>query len=273
MDKLQSILKDLYLVLGLNISLFDVKEELISSYPIVDSPFCKLIKNNPESRKICRKCDHEAYERAKKSGVLEIYKCEFNLYEACVPLYWHGELAGFLMMGQALSDSAIEQDIIRSLAKPFIKDDTSLDEALKRIPIKTENEILAFSTILDMCANYLTTTNRVTVKEKNIAYEVKNYIIENLDEDITIETLCKKFFCSKATLTSRFKDEFNTTIHLFILETKLAKAKKILENQDIAIQKVASLCGFDDANYFSKAFKRVYGISPKQFRSNINDKN
>ena len=61
MEDLQSILKDLYLVSGINISMYDIDEHLITSYPTTNSPFCELIKSNPESASICNHCDHCAF--------------------------------------------------------------------------------------------------------------------------------------------------------------------------------------------------------------------
>ena len=48
MNELQVMLKDLYLVFGLNLSIFDLDGNLVTSYPEKNSPFCKLVKSKPE---------------------------------------------------------------------------------------------------------------------------------------------------------------------------------------------------------------------------------
>ncbi len=268
MNDLQAILKDLHSVLGLNISLFDIDENLIASYPTVDSPFCRLIKQNPISREICRRCDHEAFERVKKTGEIEIYQCQFHLSEACVPIYSYGQLTGFLMMGQAKTDSLFDHDIIHKLARPYIDSETDLKEAIKHIPIKTNHQILAFSTILEICANYLTSTNSITM-EDDLANVAKKYIIENLDTDITMEVLCEKLYCSKAALTQHFKAAFGTTIHSFLIECRINRSCELLKNKNLSIQQISSMCGFNDTSYFSKVFKKKCKLTPKQYREQM----
>lgn len=269
MNDLKAILKDLYSVLGLNISLFDIDENLIASYPEKNSPFCHLIKQNPKSRKICENCDHEAFKRVKKTGEIEIYKCKFNLTEACVPVYSYGLLTGFLMMGQAISDSSMDQNIIFKLARPYISNDIDLKQAIKQIPIKTDQQILAFSTILEMCAKYFTSSNSIAMKNDQLADAAKKYILENLDKDITIEMLCEKLYCSKAALALHFKSTFHTTIHAFLIECRIHKSCELLRNKNLSIQQVSSMCGFNDTSYFSKVFKKKCKLTPKQYREQI----
>lgn len=266
MKKLQEILKDVHAVLGLNISLYDIEGTLITAYPMKNSPFCELIKSNPKSRNICKKCDLEAFERVKISKSIEIYRCQFNLYDACVPVFYYEELTGFLMMGQMSSDSLLELEKTHDLARPFIKNGEQLEEALKKIPIKTETDILSFSTILDMCANYISKMKMVETKSNKLAIGVKNFISNHYEQNITIDNLCRLFFCSKSTLTNQFKAEYNQSIHSYILECRMNKACELLQNEELSISQISSLCGFNDICYFSKSFKKERGISPKQYR-------
>jgi AraC-like DNA-binding protein len=44
-------------------------------------------------------------------------------------------------------------------------------------------------------------------------------------------------------------------------------ATKLLIEDDISVKQIASACGFDDPNYFAKAFRRVFSTSPTEFRT------
>lgn len=66
MDELQVILKDLYLVFGLNLSIFDLTGHLVTSYPVSNSPFCHLVKSNSKVLELCKNCDREAFDYVKK---------------------------------------------------------------------------------------------------------------------------------------------------------------------------------------------------------------
>ena len=52
----------------------------------------------------------------------------------------------------------------------------------------------------------------------------------------------------------------------YVLQLKLNKAKKLLATEDISITEVADACGFYDANYFSRTFKKEFGVSPSNFQ-------
>lgn len=266
MNDIQSMLKDLYLVSGLNMTIFDIEGNTIASYPEQKSPFCSLIEQNKVAFQNCQKCDQAAFERVKKTGKIDIYQCYFHLYEACVPLYTYGMLTGYLMMGQTLSKSLIDQEELKMTALPFIKDEAKLDDAIQKISIHSKEQILSFASIIDICAKYLTLTNRIEAKNKNLVQEVKQYIMQNYSHDITIDHLCSYFYCSKATLINHFKDTYHQTVHQYLMTYRIEKAKEYLKNEQLTIQQIASQCGFQDANYFSKAFKKHVGLSPHHYR-------
>lgn len=154
MNDIQSMLKDLYLISQLNMSIFDIDGHLITSYPTKKCPFCILIEKNKEAIKKCHECDVNAFEKVKKSGKIEIYQCYFHLYEACVPLYTYGMHTGYLMMGQTLSNPLFDKEYLKNNASLFIHDKKQLDDAISQISIHSKEQIMAFASIVDICAKY-----------------------------------------------------------------------------------------------------------------------
>lgn len=266
MKELQTILKDLYLISGLNISIFDIDEKLITSYPEKKSMFCSLIAKNPSGLKKCKECDHNAFLKVRETGQIYIYQCYFHLYEAAVPLYTYGIHTGYLMMGQTLTDSPFDKEEIKNKALNYIDNKEELEKAIKKISIHTREQILSFSNIIDICAKYLTLTNRIEYKKKDLAFQVKEYLIHNYNKEISIDFLCQLFYCSKSTLINHFKKEYQTTIHQFLLDYRLEKAVELLKNDNLSIVEISITCGFQDPNYFSKAFKHKYHISPSKYK-------
>lgn len=266
MKELETLLKDLYLISGLNLSIFDIDENLVVSYPRKKSPFCQLINQCKEAKQYCKLYDHNAFLKVKETGVIYIYQCHFNLYEAVVPLYTYGQHSGYLMMGQTLTNSLFDLNDIKNKAEQYIKDDEQLDVAIQQISTHTKEQILAFANIVDVCAKYITLTNRVENKTKDLAQEIEKYIKLNYKHPISIDALCDLFFCSKSTLINHFKKEHKITIHQFLLNYRLEKAIELLHNDNLTIEEVALSSGFSDGNYFSKAFKKKYGLSPNEYK-------
>ena len=75
--------------------------------------------------------------------------------------------------------------------------------------------------------------------------------------------------CSTVTLTEHFKHEYGMSILEYATEEKLKLACEILSSTSRSIKEVGMACGFSDAEYFSRVFKKRYGKAPGKWRSEI----
>lgn len=126
----------------------------------------------------------------------------------------------------------------------------------------TKAQIKALGELVDICAEYLSLTNTVNVPSSDLAEAVQSYLIKHYMEQITIDSLCSYFNVSKATLHTYFKKKYGTTIHQRLLSIRLNEARKLLESTNASMKDISHMVGFQDADYFSKAFKKKYQISP-----------
>lgn len=266
MDDIQHILKDLYIISDFNMSLFDTDFNLVTSYPEGKTSFCTLIEKS-DGFKHCKQFDHEAFLRVKETGKIYIYQCYFNLYEACVPIYTYGILSGYLMMGENLLASPIDRKIIEEKALPYVKDPDLLNDAINTIPVHPKEKILSFASIVDICARYLTLTNQVENKNEQLAKQIMAYLQQNYASHISIQKLCDIFYCSKGTLNNHFKQEYHISIHQYLSNLRLEKATELLHNPNLSIGEIAITVGFNDTNYFTKAFRKKYNYSPIEYRN------
>ena len=69
-------------------------------------------------------------------------------------------------------------------------------------------------------------------------------------------------------LHRKLKSLFGVPASEFIRNERLKTAAELLKNPDLTVAEVAYSSGFNDATYFSRSFKKVYGLSPTEFRSN-----
>ncbi|MCR5763919.1 MAG: response regulator [Treponema sp.] len=96
---------------------------------------------------------------------------------------------------------------------------------------------------------------------------IKSYIDTHFSEDITLELLGNTFFFTKEYLSRLFKKRYSCGIYDYVLKVRMENAKKLLSSSNYQIQQIAYQTGYKDSNYFSKAFKSFYGISPTEFRT------
>ncbi|MDF2883616.1 MAG: response regulator [Clostridiaceae bacterium] len=115
----------------------------------------------------------------------------------------------------------------------------------------------------DKVKNYLKENRNFNIKK------IKDYIDKNYYQDIKISSFADKYFLSKEYIMKLFKQEFNCGIHEYVQKVRMEKARLLLNDLDIKVQSVSQLVGFSDTNYFSKAFRNYYGISPTDYRNNL----
>ncbi|EPY2272017.1 AraC family transcriptional regulator [Clostridium sporogenes] len=121
--------------------------------------------------------------------------------------------------------------------------------------------------------NRLFMNNTNHIKKNDIEYdkqieEIINYIKENLQEDLCIDTLSSKFFINKYYLMHKFKSQTGYTLHKYIQQKRLAFSKSLIIKGH-KITEVYIKCGFGDYSTFIRAFKKAYGISPKDYYKNF----
>jgi two-component system response regulator YesN len=92
------------------------------------------------------------------------------------------------------------------------------------------------------------------------------YIELNYYKDITLDDLSNHVGLSKSYLSSTFKKVVGDNFIDYLIQHRLNKAKQLLEQTDLKISEIAGKIGFNDPKYFAKLFKRLYGITPTEFR-------
>lgn len=96
--------------------------------------------------------------------------------------------------------------------------------------------------------------------------DVMQYILQNFQEDLTIEFLASQVYLSTNYLSSRFKAETGKTINQYITGLRLEQAKVLLKESARNVAEIAAAVGYSDERYFSKLFARETGMTPTQFR-------
>lgn len=113
------------------------------------------------------------------------------------------------------------------------------------------------------------TTHMQQSYENELLSEILNYIQNNIDKKLTVESLCKHFCISSSTIHSLFKKNLNVTVKNHINELKLNKSKEFIKNSTYTISEISEILGFSSIHYFSKRFKLTFGVSPTEYSKSI----
>ncbi|GEM56067.1 AraC family transcriptional regulator [Flavobacterium branchiophilum NBRC 15030 = ATCC 35035] len=104
---------------------------------------------------------------------------------------------------------------------------------------------------------------------ENPISHVVAFIKLNLKENFSMKILSEKACMSSTSFYRYFKRELGVSPLAFILNEKIKYAKTLLKNPTIHINEVCYLSGFEDCNYFIRIFKKIEGITPKQYQSSF----
>ena len=107
--------------------------------------------------------------------------------------------------------------------------------------------------------------NTPIVTKSAIAEKAVEYIQANHKAKVTLHDAAKRCFVSPAHLSRTFKKETGFGFCEYLNIYRLKKADALLQSDEkYKISEIAELCGFEDSNYFSKMYKQMYGIPPRE---------
>ena len=89
----------------------------------------------------------------------------------------------------------------------------------------------------------------------------------NLNKPIHIDTLASKANMSRRTFDRKFRSSMNITPQEWLIKQRTELAKGLLESEEINIEQLAVKAGFNNAVSMRHHFKRIVGVSPKQYRT------
>ncbi len=98
------------------------------------------------------------------------------------------------------------------------------------------------------------------------AKEAIRYIEGHYTEDITVEEIAKNCQLERSYFGKIFKGVIGQSPQEFLVHYRMAKAAALLTTSDRQISEISALVGYPNALHFSRAFKRVYQISPREYR-------
>jgi AraC-like DNA-binding protein len=85
-------------------------------------------------------------------------------------------------------------------------------------------------------------------------------------ERIDVARMARAAGYSRYHFSRLFAAHEGTTPARYLLRLRMEEAARLLHVEEAPVKVIAQRCGFDDANYFAKVFRRFYGIGPKDFR-------
>jgi two-component system, response regulator YesN len=124
-----------------------------------------------------------------------------------------------------------------------------------------------YSELFDLLAN----TDIDRNSQESLVKEVENFIRQNYTNQISLQSIAKRFGFTLPYLSSIFKKQKGISPMKFIINLRIERAKELLiSDRNLTLKDISLLTGYEDPFYLSRAFKSVTNMSPSEFKRHQN---
>lgn len=158
---------------------------------------------------------------------------------------------------------------------PFIPKEDIHEEALCALKYIKKDDDFAVKlgwtyVIMSHFLRHIELKQRQRIPIQDMAKKIVAYIADNFTEPITLDSLAAEFCVSKNYISHIFSDRIKMNFRNYLGLIRTENAAKLLRTTDVALTTISINAGFDSQRTFNRVFYAIYGITPREFRNNIN---
>lgn len=107
-----------------------------------------------------------------------------------------------------------------------------------------------------------------TINERRIRY-LRQEMFSHLNEEWTIERMAKTINMSRAYIDKYYKIVYGISPVKDLINARISKCQTLLSQTNLTISEIAEELGYKNLNFFSRQFKNITGVSPRNYRKNL----
>ena len=251
-EELNKVIKNLADLLGISIVVFDNNGKSLAVYSSPDD-YCSFLQKSAAFRKKCLLSDMSLIEKCKKTKKIQSHFCHAGLCDVAMPIVKNNILTAYVVLGR-----------IRLCESPekYKFDDSHIKTLYESVTKFSDKQLENLTELLP----HIMFDTAITIENNLMAEDITEYIRSNITEELSVKSLCNRYYISKNSLYKIFAEEYNCTVNKFIASIRMDEAKKLLMNTKKPIIRVAEDVGITNYTYFCKLFKKHTGISPSKYR-------
>lgn len=238
------------------------------------NPFCSISKSRKRGKNREEQCvqfDQGAVHRRLGRKAEPFWKiCPFGIIEAVVPVFLDNRNIGVLFIGPFKSGNLGKLPKGSLVAATRVKD-LKISRAGKSLPELEVEDLKYLLTLGELLAVQL---ERIILKATGANREIKDrkqqiedFFDENFHRNVGLSDLAAKLCLSESRTYQLLKEYFEQGFSDMLLERRLQQAAKILRMSMFSISKVSNMTGFRHSEYFSRVFRRKFGMPPRDYRN------
>lgn len=96
---------------------------------------------------------------------------------------------------------------------------------------------------------------------------IRDYIEANYMKDLSIQEMAGQMGYSEVYFCKLFKQYFGQSFVTYLTDFRIREACRLLREEDANVRRIGNAVGYPDANYFTKVFRRIMGVTPSEYRA------
>ncbi len=165
-----------------------------------------------------------------------------------------------------LTDLAPENPIITDV------DDTVKSAFSELLTCSDTAERLAWILlIISRLLKKLTLVHTTAAPVRDLTQKIIGYISRNFLENITLDSLAKEFSVSKFYISRTFSDKIKISLPNYLALIRAEYAAGLIRTTNDSITAICNSSGFTSQSTFNRAFKRIYCMTPREYKNNIEE--
>ena len=105
-------------------------------------------------------------------------------------------------------------------------------------------------------------------KKDEVIEDIVNYVRVNYYRNISLRDLAEnKYFMNYSYLSRLFSQKLGISFSKFLIDFRLSKSKRLLDDPSLLITQVAFEVGYNDVSHYIQSFRKAYGVTPEEYRN------
>ncbi len=264
-NKVTDITYDFFSLTGINLSILDSHfSRLQYNDKTYANPYCKYINSNSKVASKCLFSDYTLLKECKKKKQPVSHICHAGLLDISVPIIHNQSILGYIMLGQLKVESDFE--LLKAKLQKTNLDIKTLEKLYNELPIKNKDYIQSIINLATILAKHLLLENIVKPTHPSTLDNLVKFINDNIQHPLSVEYIAQQNFVSVSLVYKLFYKNFNTSVKDYINKKRCELSLTMLMFTDKSLNEVSSEVGFSSLSYYSKVFKKLYGVSPLKYR-------
>lgn len=167
----------------------------------------------------------------------------------------------FIVIATLFSEAAVHGGMTRPDATGV------LIEGIRQIELmKTDNEVLTY--LMDLACRFTDSVHDILQSDhqNDLSGRAMQYIRQNINSHLRIADIADALFISRGHLSQVFHAETGSTLAAYIKKSKVQEACHLIETTALSIVQISSRLSFSSQSHFTKVFREVIGMTPKEYR-------